>query len=155
MKASGVTVSTIYCFYPKLRLCFVRNWVLLYINEKANRCALLSRYRPLQQTSEHTKPQSNKDTDTLKPQPYELSLQNSSINKPQSCLHTHSTHCMQIISRHAFSLRFWLKWNKIFQDFALLASRRLSLRHVFSAICRELCYLAKTISLFQDAFNAS
>ena len=33
--------SVIYCFNPKLRLCFVRNWVLLYINENENRCAQL------------------------------------------------------------------------------------------------------------------
>ena len=39
----SVTGSTIYCFNPKLRLCFVRNWVLLYIKESANRCAQLSR----------------------------------------------------------------------------------------------------------------
>ena len=31
--------SAIYCFNPKLRLCFVRNWVLLYINENENRSA--------------------------------------------------------------------------------------------------------------------
>ena len=35
---SSVTVSTIYCFNPKLRLFFVRNWVLLYINENGKRC---------------------------------------------------------------------------------------------------------------------
>ena len=29
----SVTVSTIYCFNPKLKF-FVRNWVLMYINEK-------------------------------------------------------------------------------------------------------------------------
>ena len=39
----SVTVSTIYCFNPTLRLCFVRNWALLYINGNANHCALLSR----------------------------------------------------------------------------------------------------------------
>ena len=39
----SLTVSTIYCFNPKLRLCFVRNWVLQYINENANPCAQLSR----------------------------------------------------------------------------------------------------------------
>ena len=37
----GVTVSAICCLNPKLRLCFVRNWVLLYINENENRCAQL------------------------------------------------------------------------------------------------------------------
>ena len=39
----SVTVSTIYCSNPKLRLCFVQNWVSLYINENMNRCAQLSR----------------------------------------------------------------------------------------------------------------
>ena len=39
----SVTVSTIYCLTPKLRLCFVGNWVLLYVNENVNRCALLIR----------------------------------------------------------------------------------------------------------------
>ena len=39
----SVTVSAIYCFNPKLRLCFVRNWVLLYINKNENRCAKLIR----------------------------------------------------------------------------------------------------------------
>ena len=34
----SVTVSAIYCFNPKLMLCFERNWVLLYINENENRC---------------------------------------------------------------------------------------------------------------------
>ena len=38
----GVTVSTTYCFNAKLRLFFVRNWVLLYINENENGCAQLS-----------------------------------------------------------------------------------------------------------------
>ena len=38
----SVIVSTIYYFNPKLRL-FVRNLVLLYITEKANRCAQLGR----------------------------------------------------------------------------------------------------------------
>ena len=32
----SVTISAIYCLNPKLRLCFVRNWVLLYINENEN-----------------------------------------------------------------------------------------------------------------------
>ena len=36
----SVTVSAIYCLNPKLRLCFVQNWVLLYINENENRSAL-------------------------------------------------------------------------------------------------------------------
>ena len=40
---SSVTVSTIYCFNPKLRLFFVRNWVLLYINENGKRWTYLSR----------------------------------------------------------------------------------------------------------------
>ena len=39
----SLTVSTIYCFSPTLRLFFARNWVLLFINENANRCAQLSR----------------------------------------------------------------------------------------------------------------
>ena len=38
----SVTVTTIYCFNHKLRLFFVRNWVLLYIYENTNRCAQLS-----------------------------------------------------------------------------------------------------------------
>ena len=32
-----VTVSVINCLNFKVRLCFVRNWVLLYINENENR----------------------------------------------------------------------------------------------------------------------
>ena len=42
------TVSTIYCFNPNLRLFFVWNWVLLYVNENANRCAQYPRqyWRP-------------------------------------------------------------------------------------------------------------
>ena len=39
----SVNVSTIYCFNPIFRLIFVRNWVLLYINENAKRWAQLSR----------------------------------------------------------------------------------------------------------------
>ena len=39
----SVTVSAIYCLNPKLRLCFGRNWVLLYINENENRIAWLIR----------------------------------------------------------------------------------------------------------------
>ena len=39
----SVTVWTIFCFNPKLRLFFVRNWILLYINENANRYAKLTR----------------------------------------------------------------------------------------------------------------
>ena len=39
----SVTVSTIYCFHPKFRLFFVRNWILLYINKNAKRCAQMSR----------------------------------------------------------------------------------------------------------------
>ena len=39
----SVNVSTIYCLNPKFRLLFVRNWVLLYINENAKRWAQLSR----------------------------------------------------------------------------------------------------------------
>ena len=39
----SVTVSTIYCSNPKLRQCFVQNWVSLYINENVNCCAQLSR----------------------------------------------------------------------------------------------------------------
>ena len=35
----SVTVSTISCFNPKLRICFVRNEVLRYVNENENRCA--------------------------------------------------------------------------------------------------------------------
>ena len=35
--------SAIYYFNPKLRLSFVRNWVLLYINENENHCAKLIR----------------------------------------------------------------------------------------------------------------
>ena len=31
--------SAIYCLNPKLRLCFVRNFVLLYINDNEKRCA--------------------------------------------------------------------------------------------------------------------
>ena len=38
----SLTVSTIYCFSPTLRLFFARNWVLLFINENANRYAQLS-----------------------------------------------------------------------------------------------------------------
>ena len=34
---------SVFLFNPKLRLFFVRNWVLLYISENANRCAQLSR----------------------------------------------------------------------------------------------------------------
>ena len=39
----SVNVSTIYCLKAKFRLLFVRNWVLLYINENAKRWAQLSR----------------------------------------------------------------------------------------------------------------
>ena len=39
----SVNVPTIYCLNPKFRLLFVRNWVLLYINENAKRWAQLSR----------------------------------------------------------------------------------------------------------------
>ena len=39
----SVNVSTIYCLNPKFRLLFVRNWVLLYINENVKRWARLSR----------------------------------------------------------------------------------------------------------------
>ena len=39
----SVTVSTIFCFNPKLRLHFLQNWLLLYINENANHCAQLRR----------------------------------------------------------------------------------------------------------------
>ena len=39
----SVTVLTIYCLNPKLRLFFVQNWVLLYINENAKCCVHLSR----------------------------------------------------------------------------------------------------------------
>ena len=39
----SVTVWAIYCLNPKLRLCFVRNWVLLYINENEIRSAWLIR----------------------------------------------------------------------------------------------------------------
>ena len=42
-KKCSVIVLTIYCFNPKLRLFFVRNWVLLNINENDNRCPQLSR----------------------------------------------------------------------------------------------------------------
>ena len=35
--------TTIFCFNPKLRQFFVRNWILLYINENANRYAQLTR----------------------------------------------------------------------------------------------------------------
>ena len=42
----SVTVWTISCFNPKLRLFFVRNWILLYINENANRYAQLTRSDP-------------------------------------------------------------------------------------------------------------
>ena len=37
----SVTVSVIYCFNPKFKLCFVQNWALLYINENQNCCAWL------------------------------------------------------------------------------------------------------------------
>ena len=43
----SATVSTIYCFNPELRLCFVRNWVLLYINENENRMLLREDISPL------------------------------------------------------------------------------------------------------------
>ena len=33
-----VTVPRIYSFNPKFRLFFVRNWLLLYINENAKWC---------------------------------------------------------------------------------------------------------------------
>ena len=39
----SVTVSAIYCLNPNFRLCFVRNWVLLYIHENENRSAQLIR----------------------------------------------------------------------------------------------------------------
>ena len=39
----SATVSTIYCFHPKFRLFVARNWILLYIEKNAKRCAQMSR----------------------------------------------------------------------------------------------------------------
>ena len=84
-------------------------------------------------------------------------------------LHTHSTHCMAIILETRFQfphcvmknvlfpkaitifILIYLVWFKMEQtlDLALLASRRLPFRHVFSASFRELCYLdCKTVRIF-------
>ena len=63
--------------------------------------------------------------------------------------------CFQRLSQYSNLYTFsGLKWNKLFLDFALLASRRLSLRQVSQPVSRELCYLAETISSFQGTFNA-
>ena len=35
--------TTIFCFNPKLRQFFARNWILLHINENANRYSQLAR----------------------------------------------------------------------------------------------------------------
>ena len=43
LECFSVTVSAMYCLNAKLRLCFVQNWVLLYINKNDNRSAQLIR----------------------------------------------------------------------------------------------------------------
>ena len=88
-------------------------------------------------------------------------------------LHTNSTHCMQIILKTRFQFSQWVMKNVLFlkvitifkliylfrlkmkQTLPGFCVTRLSLWQVSQPVSRELCYLAETISSFQDTFNAS